>query len=380
MKPLHEARERVAQRVAAVCADGRAKGAVLLATCNRFEVFFELGSASGDALRAFVFDGLEVPLLELHDEQAIDHLLRVASGLESLVLGEDQIIGQVGQAFRSAKDDGHLGKRLHMLWSRAMHVARRLRGSRPIVSAPRSVAELGARIAREAGPRVVIVGAGVTAHTAAEALQLLGARELHFVNRTLANARRLAEHFGGTAGTLDDLLCAPPDADAVLVAISGCTLHLPVAGMPSLHTVVDVSQPAVAVGLEQYPWLRHVDLDGLAAHQHEREDRLEQWAEQAGIAAVAESRRIWGELHEGRADLGKLLDLHVESAVAEVERALRGRLSTLDPQQAEEVRRLVERVARRNAHMHLSDVKHFGDARSCGAVAQQAATRDCVTS
>ena len=75
--------------------------------------------------------------------------------------------------------------------------------------------------------------------------------------------------------------------------------------------------------------------------------------------AEDEARRIWRELEQGKVDLGQLLGLHVENATAEVDRALRGKLRDLTPDLADEVRRLAERVARRNAHLHLSDVKHF---------------------
>jgi glutamyl-tRNA reductase len=359
MQPLHQQQERIAQRLAQARADGRCNGAMLLATCNRFEVVVDAAGADPDALRAEIFAGIDVPLHEFRDADAVAHLIRVATGLESLVLGEDQILGQVGQAFRECEAQGLLGKGLHMVYSRVMHAARKARQTRPVVSAPRSVAELAARICRQAGGRVAIVGAGTTAHTAAESLRDLGARALHFASRTVAHARRLAAHFDGTAGSLDDLLATPPDVDAVIVAISGRLLKLPVARMPSLQTVVDISQPAVAVGLDQHPDVRHLDLDGLARLEQEHEQALRDWRDHAQSFAADEAGRIWHELEQGKVDLGQLLGLHVENASAEVERALRGKLRALDPDLADEVRRLAERVARRNAHLHLSDVKHF---------------------
>lgn len=359
MQPLHQQQERIAQRLAHARAQGRCSGAMLLATCNRFEVVLDASAGNPDALRAEIFDGCDVPLHEFRDADAVAHLIRVATGLESLVLGEDQILGQVGQAFRESEAEGLLGKGLHMVYSRVMHAARKARQSRPVVSAPRSVAELAARISRKAGSRVAIIGAGTTAQTAAESLRDLGARSLHFANRTVAHAERLAAHFEGTSGSIDDLLATPPDVDAVIVAISGRTLKLPVAHLPSLQTVVDISQPAVAVGLEEHPGIRHLDLDGLARLEQEHGQALDDWRDHATSFANDEAGRIWRELEQGKVDLGQLLGLHVENATAEVERALRGKLRELPPELAEEVRRLAERVARRNAHLHLSDVKHF---------------------
>jgi len=359
MQPLHQQQERIAARLCEARRAGRCAGAMLLATCNRFEVVFELGSAEPEALRDEIFAGVDVDMQQLRDDDVVAHLIRVATGLDSLVLGEDQILGQVSQSFRESEAQGLLGKHLHMVYSRVMHAARKLRAERPIVSAPRSVAELAARLAREAGPRVAIVGAGTTAHTAAESLRALGCRELHFRNRTVQNAERLARHFDGTAASIDDLLVAPPDVDAVIVAISGRSLHVPVERMPSLQTVVDISQPAVATGLDAHRHVRHLDLDALAELRQEREERMDAWAQKSAALSHDDAERIWHELQRGRVDLGQLLDLHVENATAEVERALRSHLRTLDEHQQDAVRKLAERVARRNAHLHLSDVKHF---------------------
>ena len=154
--------------------------------------------------------------------------------------------------------------------------------------------------------------AGSTAQTAAESLRELGARELHFANRTAKNATRLAAHFDGSSGSLDDLLITPPNVDAIIVAISGRKLRIPVAKMPGLQTVVDLSQPAVATGLEEHAHVHHLDLDGLAQLEQQREIHMETWCEQASALASEEADRIWSELQHGRVDLGQLLGLHVE--------------------------------------------------------------------
>ena len=358
MQPLHQSEERITARLAEARREGRLRGAMVLATCNRFEILVDTDDDAQVVQDEFLAD-YGVPVIAHADAGAVAHLIRVAAGLESMVLGEDQIVGQVGQAFRESDARGMLGKGLHMVYSRVMRAARKARQSRPAVSAPRSVAELGARICREAGARVAIIGAGTTAQTAAESLRDLGATELHFANRTRANAERLAAHFGGTAGTIDELLAAPPEVEAVIAAINGRELKLPVAKMPSLQTVVDISQPAVLTGVAQHPGVRHLDLDALAKLDKDHEQALGEWSRHARLVAEEEAARIWHELDEGKVDLSQLLGLHVENATAEVDRALRGKLRSLPDELAEEVRKLAERVARRNAHLHLSDVKHF---------------------
>lgn len=361
MRPLHDKQNELQSRLAALRADGSCDGAMLLATCNRFEVVIELGDADPDLLRERLFSDFDVPLQTKRDTEVVLHLVQVATGLRSLVVGEDQILGQLAQAFRDSEAQGLCGKRLRMLYSRVVRAARRMRQARPAVSSPRSVAELAARIARETGPRVAILGAGTTAQTAAESLRDRGASSLWFFNRTVQNAERLARHFDAHAGSLDDLMLSPPDVDAVIVAISGRTVRVPVERMPSLRTVVDISQPAVAELPEGHD-VRHLDLDGLALLQQEKEELMEVWCHQSETQARHDAERIWDEIENGRVDLGQLLHQHVENATDEVDRALRGKLRALDPAVADEVRRLAERVARRNAHLHLSDVRHFARA------------------
>ena len=358
MQPLHRAQAEVEERLLRARAAGRLRGAMVLATCNRFEVLVDTDQ-DVDALEAEVFAGYGVPLQSFCDEAALEHLIRVATGLESLVLGEDQIQGQVTQAFRSSGSLGLLSKGLNMVYSRVVQASRRTRQSRPVVASARSVAELAARICRKAGARIAIIGAGSTAQTAAESLRELGATSLHFANRTVANAQGLASHFDGTAGSIDELLASPPEVEAVIVAIQGRQLSLPVANMPSLQAVVDISQPTVVTGLDGHPRVRFLDLDGLARCEQQHEQALQDWQRRGAAGAVEAATAIWTALRKGEVDLGQLLELHVENASAEVERALRGKLRALEPQMAEEVRRLAERVARRNAHLHLSDVRHF---------------------
>ena len=358
MEPLHRSQEQIAARLLAARKADRYRGGLILNTCNRFEVIIDTDRSPAD-VEADLMPDCGVPLHVYRDADAVAHLIRIATGLESLVLGEDQILGQVSQAFRESESQGTLSKSLHMVYSRLMHAARKARQSRPVVSAPRSIAELAARICREAGARVAVIGAGTTAQTAAESLRELGVNELHFANRTRANANRLAAHFGGTAGTIDEFLASPPDVEAVVAAIAGRHLKLPVAKMHSLQTVVDVSQPAVLTGLEEHRAIRHYDLDSLSKLDREHEDELRAWQTRSVDLAGEEAARIWREMDEGKVDLGQLLGLHVENATAEVDKALRGKLRTLPAELADEVRRLAERVARRNAHLHLSDVKHF---------------------
>ncbi|HEX5053879.1 MAG TPA: hypothetical protein VFZ65_19025 [Planctomycetota bacterium] len=358
---LRAAHDEVLARLVRLRALGRCHGAVAIDTCNRFEVLLDLGDASLQEVRDAVFGGLpQVPLRDHADEAVVLHVLRTATGLESLVRGEDQISGQMTRAFQEARDLDLLSTTLQKLWSRCAHVARQLRGRRPADPASKSVAELAARIARESGPRVAVVGAGATGRVALETLHKLGTPQLWLYNRTVPKAEALAAHFGATAGSLDDLLSTPPNVDAVVLAIEGRELLLPVRQMPSLRAVIDVSQPSVlAPAMREHGGVRVHDLDALAARAQAESARSADWQRLVGELAVGHSRRIWGELHHDTCEqrqLGHLVDLHLAVAREETEKSLRNGLGDLSTAQRAAVLALVERVAKRNAHMHVKDL------------------------
>lgn len=361
---LRAAHDAVLAQLLYLRATRRCAGAVLVDTCNRFEVLLDLGDDPADhgELQAVLFGGLpEVPLHDFVDHDAVLRLLRTAAGLESLVTGEDQILGQLSRAFQEAKDVDLLSPSLQRLWDRCVGVARQLRSRRPKDRASKSVAELAARVAREAGPRVALVGAGATARVAIETLQKLSTAKLWVYNRTPARAQALAAHFGAVAGSLDDLLTAPPDVDAVLLAIAGCQLELPMQLLPNLRRVVDASQPSVlASSMRGHAGVEVFDLQRLASRGQEEAAHSLAWQQLASQLAAGHGRRIWQELVGGGVDgsrLGHLVDLHLAAAREEVEKGWRHGLGDLSPEQRAALVRLAERIARRNAHMHVKDLQ-----------------------
>ncbi|MEM7199648.1 MAG: hypothetical protein AAF628_05240 [Planctomycetota bacterium] len=362
LQALAERRDEIQSRLVEQLGAGECAGALILDTCNRFEVVVELAREGQlRSLRDIAFRSL--PPVELHERQGLDavgHLLKIATGLESLVTGEEQILGQVSRAFREAADHDMLSRRLHMLWSRLMHSARTLRRGHPGAGAPRSVAALAARVAREAGPRVAVLGAGATGRAAVEELRRLRVSELWIYNRTLTHAQSCAEHFGGRGGTLDAFRADPADVDALVVATRGHRLAVPLNRMPSLRTIVDITQPSVLEGaVRREPRVQVIGLEALRQRAEAATAALSAWVDEAVRLAQTHAERIWQELVAGRADLGRLVDLHVENAQAEVERARHRQLRGLDDAQFAEILSLAERIAKRNAHIHLVDVRRL---------------------
>ncbi|WP_425603262.1 glutamyl-tRNA reductase [Luteimonas endophytica] len=217
-------RERVAfaegalpQALAAVRALPQVREAVLLSTCNRTELYAvadDDGSSLSDWLATHPGDGaagtgdLHAYLYRHRDRDAVRHLFRVATGLDSLVLGEPQILGQVKQAWAAARAAGTLGSQLDRLFQHAFVTAKRARSETRIGSSPVSVASVAVRLAQESFTRlsdatVLLIGAGETIELAARHLVRADVKRLLVANRTLGHAQDLASRHGGVALPLD---------------------------------------------------------------------------------------------------------------------------------------------------------------------------------
>lgn len=221
---------------------------------------------------------------------AVDHLFRVAAGVESQVLGDGQLLGQLREAYRMAAVQGGARSVLHRFFERALHVGKRVRSETALSSGRYSVgAEAAAVVARRFGSlaatRVVIVGCGKTGERAARQLAKLGARDLVLVNRSMGRAEQLAQAVRGRAAPIEALYGELALADAAVVATSAsspiiCTEPLAAARADS-HTegdpllLVDLSMPRnVAPTAGELSSVVIVDLDSLrpalAAAERER--------------------------------------------------------------------------------------------------------------
>ncbi len=204
--------------------------AVLLSTCNRTELYARVEAPSEAALTLWLAQhhGLAVGELRAYlyrhaDADAARHLFRVAAGLDSLVLGEPQILGQVKEAWQVARTAHALKTPLDRLFQHGFAVAKRVRTDTRIGAHPVSVAYAAVRLAQQVFTRlqqasVLLVGAGETIELAARHLVDANARRLLVANRTLAHAQQLAHRFGGVALPLADLDRHLAEADIVISA------------------------------------------------------------------------------------------------------------------------------------------------------------------
>jgi len=204
--------------------------AVIVSTCNRTELYAHAdeGAALTDWLsRWFQLeqhggrDAVERSLYRLSDAGAVTHLFAVASGLDSMIIGEPQILGQLKDAYRTAQDNGATGPHLNKLFQAAFSVAKRIRSGTNIGSNSVSVAAAAVNLARTvfeplSERTALLVGAGETIALAAKHLVGHGVKRIIVANRSLANAQTLAQEISGYAVTLDALELHLPEADIVI--------------------------------------------------------------------------------------------------------------------------------------------------------------------
>ena len=206
---------------------------VILSTCNRVEIYaaHEGKAPPPDQTTALLAERHGVPaetlapvLYHHRGADAVRHLFRVTSSLDSMVLGETQIIGQVKDAYFAAREATATGPVFNRLFQKALAVAKRVHSTTSLsegnVSVPSVAAGLAGRVFHDLSSKdLVIIGAGETGELTVGAFRARGIRRIHVVNRTIENAQALAERCGGSAHGLDGLADVLPRGDIVIACI-----------------------------------------------------------------------------------------------------------------------------------------------------------------
>ena len=203
--------------------------AVLLSTCNRTEFYVMTSDAGRERLQAWLHDERNLDpafsntLFTFDGDDAIRHIFRVACGLDSMILGEPQILGQLKDAFRDAQQAGTVGKHLSRLFQHTFSVAKKVRTDTEIGSNPVSVASAAVNLAQQffAGfgqHTALLVGAGVTIELVAKHLVKKNIGRLFIANRDVEKALRLASKHGGYAVPLSELEGTLPEADILITS------------------------------------------------------------------------------------------------------------------------------------------------------------------
>jgi glutamyl-tRNA reductase len=252
--------------------------AVMLQTCNRIEIYAELEDyeAGVDQLKSFLRNfrhgavsvDMSSYMYTLLGSQAVDHLLRVATGLDSMLIGEAEILGQVKEAYIQAQRAHSLGKTLHALFREAINAGKAARSHTGISGESTSVATAGIELAKQRigtliGKTVLVVGAGKMGSLAARRLRLEGCTELMLANRSHVKARQVVAGLGiGEAVEMPDLVEAIRRADIVVTSTGAANFvvtkeHVEVAMAERAERPLFIVDIAVPRDVE--PDVAHVD-------------------------------------------------------------------------------------------------------------------------
>ena len=366
-------RDGLGKAIAGLVSRPNVREAVVLSTCNRTEVYAvaeRFHGAYADIRDFFCElgglhpDDLHPHLYSQHDDSAVTHLFSVASGLESAVLGESEILGQVRSAWETAQAEGGAKATLNLLFRHAIETGKRARTETSIGRHTASVSHAAVEMANEhlgslVGRRVLVVGAGEMGEGIAVALVGAGATDITVVSRTSERADQLAQRVGGHIVPFGDLVDALSGADVLLTCTGagGTIIDRDLvlaarAGVDSPLLVVDIAVPRdVASDVQGLPGVTVLNLD-----------HLRDWAARGLSARHAEAehvRRIVGdELERFTVDVTSrqaaplVAQLHERAESvrqAEIER-FQARLASLDPAQRDAVEALTRGIVAKLLH------------------------------
>ena len=355
--------------------------AVILSTCHRTEVYAVAERFHGAVqdVRHFLSGLAFVPpedftdhLYTYHDEAAVAHLFAVAAGLDSVVLGESEILGQVRWSWERACTEGAARGRLSELFRHAIEVGKRARSetgiSRGITSLSQAAVAMAlVRVGSLAGKRVLVLGAGEMGESVALAVRGAGPAEIVVANRTGERARDLADRVQGRAVALGELSAALHAADVVLTSTGSASTVLEHAELASVVAardgrpllIVDVAMPRdVDPSVRELPGVTLLDLADLRAFvQNGLDERRREVARVRGI--LEEELARYQERATAREMAPTLASLHgAAERVRSAELArFRARLGGLDPRQQEAVEALTRGIVGKLLHEPTSKLK-----------------------
>ncbi|ELZ33361.1 glutamyl-tRNA reductase [Halogeometricum pallidum JCM 14848] len=289
--------------------------AFALQTCNRAEAYVvtDAQAAGRRALADFAPHVRDGVVVQMSHEESLRHLMRVAAGLESLVLGEDQILGQLKRAFEDARGAGGIGRVLDDAVTKAVHVGERARTETAINEGAVSLGSAAVRLAESesetalAGSTALVVGAGEMGALAAKSLADAGVAELVVANRTVPHAEHVAAEVDVPARAIP-LAAVDEAVEAADVVISATGspdyvlshAHVETGGET---TLIDIAQPRdVDPGVDAVPGVVVHDIDGLEAVTDETRERRREAAERVEAMIDEEFERLLESFKRKRAD------------------------------------------------------------------------------
>ncbi|HET6890822.1 MAG TPA: glutamyl-tRNA reductase [Pyrinomonadaceae bacterium] len=357
---------------------------LIVSTCNRVEILTETASEQiaegGKRITDFLTNSRGLPsdlilghLYNHNDDLAVRHIFRVAASLDSMVVGEPQVLGQVREAYSIALEAGTAGRVLSRLIHHTFRVAKRVRNETGIAANAVSISymavELGKKIFGSLkGQSVLLIGAGEMAELSARHLVNAGVSRVIIANRTEDSAQRLTEEFGGQAVSLDRLSDHLSEADIVICS-TGAGEYVVTATMarealerrrnrPAFF--IDISVPRnLDPDIGQIPNAFIFDIDDLESVVSSNIREREREAERAELIVESEVMQFQQSLRvmEIGPSIGALRQKLQDIARAEMARQ-RGRLGSLTPEQERAIESLLVSTVNKISHPLMSRMRH----------------------
>lgn len=355
--------------------------AIVVATCNRLEVYADVRKFHGGVqdVTELIVERTGVSLEDLtghlyvhYEDRAVQHLFEVAAGLDSMVVGEHQILGQLRDAAQVAREDGAVGRALGPLVEHALHTGKRVHAETGIDGAGRSLVSVGLDLAERAlgglaGRSAVVVGAGSMSALVGTTLRRRDAGAITIVNRTPSRAERLAASLDGVAGHSAELPQHLTNADLVVSCTGAVGTVVAVESVRAAMTqradrplfVLDLALPRdVEPGVRDLPGVTVVDLDSLRSVLENESVAADVDAsrrivtdEVAAFLTKQRSERVAPTVAALRARAQQVVDMELAR--------LRGRVPELDERAQHEVAVAVERVVDKLLHAPTVRVKEL---------------------
>lgn len=364
--------------------------AMVLSTCNRVEVYAVVDAFHGglSVIGQVLAEHCGMSLNDLtkyayvrYAEAAVEHLFAVASGLDSAVVGEQQVLGQVRRAYASAEANHTVGRTLHELSQRALSVGKRVHSETGIDAAGASVVSVALDIAETklgslAGRTAVVIGAGSMGALSAKHLVRAGIERVHVVNRSLPRARRLAHSLleqgvAAHAHSLDDIAHALADADVVISStgavrpvVSLADAHRGLTGRPEHRQLIicDLGMPRdVEPAIAGLPGVYVIDMERILREPSARAAACDADAARAIVAAEVANYLAGQRMAEVTPTVTALRQRAADVVEAELLR-LDNRLPELDAAHRAEVAKTVRRVVDKLLHAPTVRVKQLASA------------------
>ena len=378
LERLAIAPDDVAKSVAGLAQRDTIREVAVLSTCGRTEVYLvaeRFHGAYADvteflaAVAGMSLGELQPHLIALHDDAAASHLFAVAAGLDSFVLGESEILGQVRSAWQAAVDNGGVRATLDLLFRHALRTGKRARSETAIGRGTASISHAAVELASDrlgtlAGHRVLVVGAGGMGAGVATSLRKAGATDITVVNRTAHRGHTLAAEIAGDVAAFEQLGEALVDSDVVVSCVAGVegliTADLLGSRQGGELLIVDIALPRnVERAVAAIDGVTLLDLDDVSAWA--QRGRLARAAEAAGVGEIIadqlERFRLDSTARQAAPLVARLHDRAEQIRSAEVRR-FSSRLDDLDDDHLDAVEALTKAIVAKLLHQPSVRLRH----------------------